>query len=197
MFVTACRDPGIIPATYLTVEAGIKLPPKYTCITFKDERVQYIHLQGKSAHGPQFANAALSTLKFCETCFIFRPQGAAHCPDCGNCVKRFDHHCPWLGTCVGELNYTSFMWFIMTLNGLVLFTIAVCIAQLVKQVQKHQEDEDELTDAGSALGNLRIATWIILVYHILVSIYSHFEHFKSNLYSDFCPIRCQSLRWAC
>ena len=46
--------------------------------------------------------------KICLTCNIAKPFRSHHCPDCDNCIIRFDHHCPWIGGCVGKRNYFYF-----------------------------------------------------------------------------------------
>merc|ERR1740121_2011904 len=48
---------------------------------------------------------------WCHTCEIVRPPRASHCPECDNCVLRFDHHCPFVNNCVGQRNYNFFMGF--------------------------------------------------------------------------------------
>ena len=121
-------------------------------------------------NGPQFSGAAISSLKFCETCLIFRPNKAAHCNLCNNCVSEFDHHCVWLGTCIGRNNYKLFFAFVISLNCLLVTVIATCIAQLIKQVQLHGSDDDSETSTGNALGSLRVLTWLLLPYSILVSL---------------------------
>ena len=52
-------------------------------------------------------------LKFCPTCFIFRPARASHWAICDNCVSRWDHHCPWMGTCIGRRNFKYFYYFLV------------------------------------------------------------------------------------
>ena len=87
----------------------------------------YLVLQGKAASGAQFTGLALSSLKFCETCLIFRPAKSAHCNLCNNCVTEFDHHCVWLGTCIGKRNYPVFIVFVATLSAMILFVITTSI----------------------------------------------------------------------
>lgn len=72
----------------------------------------------------------LQKFKICETCLIVRPPRCSHCVICDNCIKRFDHHCPWLGTCVGERNYWSFFLFVLSVNVLCVFVIALSIYRI-------------------------------------------------------------------
>ena len=125
--------------------------------------------QGKASNGANFCGLALTSLKFCETCLIFRPHKSAHCNLCNNCVSEFDHPCVWLGTCIGKNNYPFFIIFVITVNCLVLTVIATCITQLVKQVKLHDNDLDQATDASDALGNMRVVTWILLLFALFVS----------------------------
>lgn len=54
-------------------------------------------------------------VKFCSSCYIFRPPRTSHCADCNMCVENLDHHCPWIGTCVGKRNYKHFFAFLIFL----------------------------------------------------------------------------------
>jgi len=169
MFYTGCVDPGIVPATFISKDAISKVNKKYINIKHKHSRVSYLMPLGKSCNGANFCGQAIVAMKFCETCLIFRPQKAAHCNLCNNCVSEFDHHCIWLGTCIGSNNYPFFFYFVVTLNCLILTVIATCISQLVKQVDLHGSDLDPETGTGDALGNERVGTWLLLLFSIVVS----------------------------
>ncbi|ETO36214.1 zinc finger protein DHHC domain containing protein [Reticulomyxa filosa] len=66
--------------------------------------------------------------RFCETCYIYRPTHAKHCPICDACVNGFDHHCPWVGTCVAERNLRYFVGFVTSAG---LYGIICCIGMIV------------------------------------------------------------------
>ena len=174
MFYTSCVDPGIIPATFVSKEARNKVNSKYININHKGQRVFYYINQGKSSYGPDFCNAALTTMKFCETCLIFRPSKSAHCNLCNNCVSEFDHHCIWLGTCVGKNNYPCFIMFVISLNTLILTVVITSIWQFIGQSKEHEEDADPETDVANALGNLRVGTWILLLFSLFMGLFTVF-----------------------
>ena len=73
---------------------------------------------------------AVVSVKYCQTCGLWRPPRAAHCPTCNNCVENFDHHCPWVGTCIGKQNYRWFVWFVSLVMVDCLVTLGLAVAHI-------------------------------------------------------------------
>ena len=128
MIWTSSIDPGVIPATFYSKDARYAVDKRYLSVKRKSQRISFLVTQGKAAYGPEFTGLAINTLKFCETCLIFRPIRSAHCNNCNNCVAEFDHHCVWLGTCIGRNNYPVFLYFVFSLTCLLLTVNVTCIA---------------------------------------------------------------------
>jgi|LauGreDrversion4_2_1035121.scaffolds.fasta_scaffold402899_3 palmitoyltransferase ZDHHC9/14/18 len=112
MMKTAFSDPGIIP-----------------------RRIFKIYFKNKKKFRLVNQKGYITRYKICKTCNIIKPQRSSHCPDCDNCVERFDHHCPWLGSCVGKRNYKYFFPFVSTLNVLTVYMIVFSIIHLVIEAQ--------------------------------------------------------------
>jgi len=109
LLATCCSDPGIIPRreVVLATSQGAAL----------EEAMGYDPLGAKE--DPTRPNAPLVPqelssrgYRWCRTCRIIRPPRSSHCPDCDNCVLRYDHHCPFVNNCVGQRNYHSFFGFV-------------------------------------------------------------------------------------
>jgi palmitoyltransferase ZDHHC9/14/18 len=75
---------------------------------------------------PTKVQGFVQKLTYCYTCNILRPPRTSHCAECDNCIERFDHHCIWIGNCVGKRNYKYFFLFLMHLNLLGVYAIAIC-----------------------------------------------------------------------
>lgn len=118
MIFLALIDPGVIPKIFSNYEH-----PAYRKIPISKS-----YLDGSAGdYQPIFYTCTVKThtqkVKFCNTCYIFRPPRATHCYDCNMCVERFDHHCPWIGNCVGKRNYKYFYLFLTSLAFMLIFAL--------------------------------------------------------------------------
>ncbi|KAI9495385.1 DHHC palmitoyltransferase-domain-containing protein [Zychaea mexicana] len=113
---TSWSDPGIIPRDLDVIEdvnsSTTDLMPKE------------ITIKGMSW-----------TLKYCDTCRIYRPPRASHCRQCDNCVENEDHHCIWLNNCIGKRNYRSFFVCITSSTVLCLYIVAFCLVHMLVVIQ--------------------------------------------------------------
>ncbi|XP_010517579.1 PREDICTED: probable protein S-acyltransferase 2 [Camelina sativa] len=117
LFLTSSRDPGIIPRNKEAPEAE-----GFDMITQSSEWVNNKLGNTKIPRTKDIlVNGYTVKVKFCDTCFLYRPPRASHCSICNNCVQRFDHHCPWVGQCIALRNYPYFICFISTSTLLCLY----------------------------------------------------------------------------
>lgn len=115
LLVTTLRDPGIIPRNIdgLSPDSDLYNIPR---MNFHSNSYQMT-----------LSNQSLP-LKFCPTCFIYRPPRTVHCRVCDNCVQVLDHHCVWLDTCIGKRNYPQFFSFLLSLS---LFSLCTLVSQAI------------------------------------------------------------------
>lgn len=124
LLATCCSDPGIIPRreVILATKSAEALEAR---LGYDALIMDAVALDGKD--GARNVPPALRSqgYRWCRTCRIVRPPRASHCPDCNNCVLRYDHHCPFVNNCVGQRNYHYFFGFV---------TSVMCLACLVLPV---------------------------------------------------------------
>lgn len=116
LWLAACTEPGIIP----------RQDPK-RAFAGTGERPNRIE---------QIVNGVKVSLRWCNTCEIYRPPRAKHCAYCNNCVLRFDHHCPWVSNCVGLRNYKYFVCFVVFTFMLTLYVFALVLFITVRIAQR-------------------------------------------------------------
>jgi palmitoyltransferase ZDHHC9/14/18 len=119
----AYMDPGIIPR-----QPPLKMP---------DTTDPYLLAKATPPVTKIFnVNSVNITVKWCNTCNMYRPPRAIHCGICDNCVHRFDHHCPYVGNCVGLRNYRYFLFFILGVLFCSLFALSHSVTLISLKVQR-------------------------------------------------------------
>lgn len=162
LFRTTFTDPGVIPRTNSM------------------EGEHMLEREGGSA--PRVRDVLIGTtphsLKYCQTCQIYRPPRAVHCSVCDNCVDGFDHHCPWVGNCVGKRNYRFFTLFVASITGscvLVFAGSALHIGHLI-----HDNNES----FGSAIKKVPTVAIVMVVTFMAFWSVGGLLCFHANLISD-------------
>eukprot|EP00928_Gymnodinium_smaydae_P056417 TRINITY_DN39802_c0_g1_i1.p1 TRINITY_DN39802_c0_g1~~TRINITY_DN39802_c0_g1_i1.p1 ORF type:complete len:447 (-),score=58.68 TRINITY_DN39802_c0_g1_i1:29-1264(-) len=124
--LTCCSDPGIIPRreviTATNGQAALKTSLGYDVLG-SDVLPANSDVTARTQVLPR--ELTMKGYRWCHTCRIVRPPRASHCPDCDNCVLRFDHHCPFVNNCVGQRNYHFFFGFITSVFLLSILVLPV------------------------------------------------------------------------
>mmetsp|Transcript_18236 Transcript_18236/g.49524 ORF Transcript_18236/g.49524 Transcript_18236/m.49524 type:complete len:529 (-) Transcript_18236:74-1660(-) len=203
LLLACCTDPGIIPRREVILATGIA------------ERLQEelgYNVLGEPASSMPADGAKMAVpaelrnrgFRWCSTCRIVRPPRASHCPDCDNCVMRFDHHCPFVNNCVGQRNYLFFFGFTTSVCCLALaviptllwYTVGVGMgSQLAdRDIGYNQMDSGGLTQGvlitlGIAGGGAALFVFALWIYHIFLicSGLTTKEHWRGRRVKDSLP----------
>jgi len=132
--LASLTDPGVIPR--ITTQRSTEEQNKYAPYMFwanqfykVKQRNYYLMVnQGAMNSTPVLTQS----LKFCDTCLIYKPPRTVHCNVCDCCVRGFDHHCLWLGTCIGQRNYLYFLVYITCLNLTLPLNLYLAVHSLIE-----------------------------------------------------------------
>jgi len=128
LLATCCSDPGIIPRREVIIATGsaAKLQAALGYDALASDTVPLDgRLDSRGSKGAIPEHLEKRGYRWCRTCRIIRPPRASHCPDCDNCVLRYDHHCPFVNNCVGQRNYHFFFGFVTSVMCLALLVLPV------------------------------------------------------------------------
>ena len=70
-------------------------------------------------------------IRYCEVCFVIKPDRAHHCSVCETCILKMDHHCPWVNNCIGFGNYKFFLLFVTYGYAYCIFLIATTLSYTI------------------------------------------------------------------
>jgi len=180
LLASCCSDPGIIPRreVILATDSGSNLE---AALGYDALASDCVSLDGRNGGRNLPVELQSRGYRWCRTCRIIRPPRASHCPDCDNCVLRYDHHCPFVNNCVGQRNYHFFFGFV---------TSVLCLAILVLPVLfwfLNSEDFEVAVDAminvsggvlqpifyvliasGSLIGIAVVLSMVLWLYHVFL-----------------------------
>merc|ERR1740123_1594765 len=194
LLATCCSDPGVIPRreVVLATDTAAMLEATLGYDTLIAENVPK---DGKGGLTSVPYELTKQGYRWCRTCRIVRPPRSSHCPDCDNCVLRYDHHCPFVNNCIGQRNYLFFFGFV---------TSVLCLAILVLPVlfwflnsDNFELAVDGLTSVssgvlkpvfytlsaiGALIGVATLLSSVLWLYHLfLISTKRTTKEFRKNL----------------
>lgn len=144
LVLACCSDPGIIPRREVILATGIaeRLKEELGYDVLGEQATTLTEEELNRADGMVPVELRNQGFRWCSTCRIVRPPRASHCPDCDNCVMRFDHHCPFVNNCVGQRNYLFFFGFTTSVCCLALAVIPTLLWYLVVGVGMNRDSAD-------------------------------------------------------
>eukprot|EP00928_Gymnodinium_smaydae_P055375 TRINITY_DN38934_c0_g1_i1.p1 TRINITY_DN38934_c0_g1~~TRINITY_DN38934_c0_g1_i1.p1 ORF type:complete len:360 (+),score=39.14 TRINITY_DN38934_c0_g1_i1:30-1109(+) len=179
--LTCCSDPGIIPRRKVILHTqtadDLTRLLGYNPLGTPDREPVHIRDQDVMLMVPPDLKS--KGYCWCHTCEIVRPPRASHCPECDNCVLRFDHHCPFVNNCVGQRNYRFFIGFTTSVCCLAVVVIPSLAWYLLVTTESGQAMKEKspiganssfmhyvLIGLGALAGIAALLLGVLWVYHL-------------------------------
>lgn len=162
MGMTTFIDAGVIPRNIM---------PSYYMVNEKRKKKLVNH------------NGYMKRISKCDSCFIIKPFRSSHCPDCDNCVLRFDHHCPWIGNCVAIRNYKYFYIFLFLLNIQSIYLMICSIFHVVtstKDVLSKSNSFNTSIGMSHSLGSLFVIFYCFIKMLFITGLIGYHSYLVSN-----------------
>ena len=127
------------------------------------------------------------TLKFCQTCKVFRPLRGHHCKLCGLCVEGFDHHSQLTSNCIGKRNRRSFFFMLCFAMGTALEIFVLSLYNLLNE--KSQNDKTRVIYSLiflilSSFLFFSIGMILLLQIYLISNGFNTVEYFRGRLKKD-------------
>lgn len=194
LFLTGCKDPGVIPRQPPPDPPGRNLPRTKEVEIREGKKVRkcFLPMNGFLCTNCSFICGVVVqvTVRWNDSTNFYQPPRAHHCSVNNDCIERFDHHCPWVGTTIGRRNYRNFLLFVYSTTLLCMYVFATCALQV--EVLRQEEDDDgesnplelALQNSGAAIAIMGVVFFFLFFVGILAGFHTYLISTNQTTYEN-------------